>query len=246
MGNIEHIKPYQSSQDSKKNQVQKMFDKIAPAYDSLNSILSLGIDNYWRRKAIQLIPISDAQLEILDVACGTGDMSILASKRFPHYQFTGIDLSEGMLEVGKKRILKINADQIKLQWGDCENLPYEPNTFDAIMVAFGVRNFENLELGIQNMYRVLKENGKIIILEFSKPRVFPFKQIYTAYFRYVLPWIGRIGSKDDKAYKYLYDSVQQFPDYERFVGILEKSGFHHCNYKPLSLGICSIYTGIKS
>ncbi|MEP7197434.1 MAG: bifunctional demethylmenaquinone methyltransferase/2-methoxy-6-polyprenyl-1,4-benzoquinol methylase UbiE [Saprospiraceae bacterium] len=223
-----------------------MFDKIAPVYDLLNTLLSLGADKSWRKTAIKLIPQSDSKLNILDVATGTADMAIMACKRFPNYHFTGLDLSEGMLKIAQKRLKKMDlVSRIELIQGDSEHLPFAENTFDVVMVAFGVRNFENLDLGIDQIYKVIKPGGQIIVLEFSKPRFFPVKQIFNIYFKYVLPLIGKFGSKDPKAYKYLYESVQQFPDYERFVEKLNKAGFTQSNYRPLTFGICCVYNSIK-
>ncbi|MEO6190211.1 MAG: bifunctional demethylmenaquinone methyltransferase/2-methoxy-6-polyprenyl-1,4-benzoquinol methylase UbiE, partial [Saprospiraceae bacterium] len=223
---MEPVKPYGELVESKKKQVKKMFDRIAPAYDTLNTILSLGIDKSWRKKAIAQLPTSTDSLCILDVATGTCDMSIQAAKRYPHYHFIGIDLSDGMLAMGRKRLIKLGLDQnIKIELGDSEELGFQDNTFDATMAAFGVRNFENLELGLRNMNRVIKKNGKIVILEFSKPKAFPFKQLFNFYFKNFLPLIGKFGSSDDQAYKYLYQSVQQFPDYERFLDKLREAGF---------------------
>ncbi|NOT38437.1 MAG: bifunctional demethylmenaquinone methyltransferase/2-methoxy-6-polyprenyl-1,4-benzoquinol methylase UbiE [Saprospiraceae bacterium] len=243
---MQEIKPYSHLTDSKKKQVKNMFDTIAPAYDILNSVLSLGIDQRWRKKAISKIDKSTDPIQILDVATGTGDMAILAAKTFPNAMITGIDLSEGMLKVGVERIEKLKLqNQIQLQYGDCEELDFSNEKFDVAMASFGIRNFENLDAGLSNMYRVLKPGGKIIILEFSKPKSFPFKQIFHFYFKYILPLIGRLGSKDQKAYKYLYESVQQFPDYERFIAKLTQTGFTNCKFQSLSLGICCLYEGQK-
>lgn len=223
-----------------------MFDSIAPAYDILNSVLSLGIDQRWRKKAISLIPQIKEEIQILDVATGTADMAILAAQYSPKAKITGIDLSEGMLKVGTDRIQKQQLqDRIHLKYGDCEELEFEDNKFDVVMAAFGIRNFENLDQGLSNIYRVLKPGGKVILLEFSKPKIFPFKQMFHLYFKYLLPLIGKLGSKDPRAYKYLYESVQQFPDYERLLSKLTLSGFQSCKFQSLSLGICCLYEGKK-
>lgn len=222
-----------------------MFDRIAPEYDKLNSVLSLGIDTRWRNKAIAELPESSASLHILDIATGTGDMCIQARKRYPHYHYTGLDLSDGMLEIGRQRLKKMDIQGIELIQGDSEHLAFHSDRFDAVMAAFGVRNFENLDQGLQEMHRVLKPGGKLVILEFSRPRIFPFRQLFGFYFKNMLPLIGSWGSKDAQAYKYLYESVQQFPDYDRFTDRLTACGFRSASFHSLSLGICCVYTGLK-
>lgn len=242
MGN--EVKPY-AEQGNKKGQVSTMFNRIAPYYDFLNRFLSLGIDTIWRKKAIDLLQSEQPKL-ILDVATGTADVALETVKRLQPDKVIGIDISTEMLEIGKKKIKKRGLDTvIELQEGDSENLPFADNTFDAITVAFGVRNFENLEKGLTEMRRVLKENGKLVVLEFSKPSVFPIKQMFNLYFKYILPTIGRLTSKDPRAYSYLYESVQAFPDGDDFVNILSKTGYKSNQCKPLTLGICSIYSGQK-
>ena len=238
------VKPY-TTDGSKKTQVGNMFDNIAPYYDFLNRFLSLGIDTIWRKKAIQQIRQDKPQV-ILDIATGTADVAIEMAKSLDAEKITGLDLSNEMLEIGRKKVKKRNLQTvIELIQGDSENLPFEDNTFDAITVAFGVRNFENLEAGLSEMQRVLKPDGKLVVLEFSRPTLFPFKQLFNLYFKYILPQIGRLTSKDPKAYKYLYESVQAFPDGDNFLKILEKTGFNSNQCIPLTLGICSIYTGQK-
>jgi demethylmenaquinone methyltransferase/2-methoxy-6-polyprenyl-1,4-benzoquinol methylase len=240
----EEVKPYNPS-ESKKRQVSQMFNRIAPYYDFLNRFLSLGIDTLWRKKAIQLLG-DESPKTILDVATGTADVAIEAARQLKPEKIIGIDISNEMLDIGRTKISKRGMDTIiSLEEGDSENLPFQDNTFDAITVAFGVRNFENLEKGLKEMFRVMKPGGKVIILEFSQPRAFPFKQLYNFYFRNILPLIGKITSKDPKAYRYLYESVQAFPDGERFTSILEKIGYKSNQCIPLTLGVCSIYTGIK-
>jgi len=240
----EHIKPY-SKEEEKKGQVSKMFDNIAPYYDRLNRFLSLGIDKSWRRKAINELKTKSPKV-ILDVATGTGDVAIEMVKQLNPEKIVGLDISKEMLEIGKKKILKKEMSEIiEMEVGDSENLRFENNTFDAVTVAFGVRNFGDLEKGIREMNRVLKKDGKLIVLEFSKPTIFPFKQLFNFYFKYILPLIGRLTSKDKRAYSYLYESVQAFPEGENFIKVLEKTGFKYNSCKRLSLGICSIYTGIK-
>ncbi|XOV93281.1 MAG: bifunctional demethylmenaquinone methyltransferase/2-methoxy-6-polyprenyl-1,4-benzoquinol methylase UbiE [Bacteroidota bacterium] len=238
------VLPYKDKQDTKKKQVATMFDNISSQYDFLNHFLSMGIDILWRKKAIRLLKAHQPKL-ILDIATGTGDFAIEALALNPD-KVIGVDISEGMLEVGRKKLIKKGLDKrIELQSGDSERLLFDDNKFDAIIVAFGVRNFENLEKGLSDMYRVLKKGGKVVILEFSKPRTFPFKQVYQFYFKWILPKIGRLISKDNSAYTYLPESVNEFPDGKDFLGILEKTGFKETECKPLTLGISSIYTGIK-
>lgn len=221
-----------------------MFDNISGNYDFLNHFLSLGIDISWRRKAIKAIA-SIAPKQILDVATGTGDFAIAALKVNPE-RVTGVDISEGMLEVGRKKMKARGLDgKIELLNGDSENLPFGENKFDAVIVAFGVRNFENLEKGLAEMLRVVRPGGKVVVLEFSKPRGFPFKQLYNFYFKFVLPKIGRWVSRDSSAYTYLPESVQAFPDGERFVQILNQLGYKNTACKPLTFGISSLYIGTK-
>ena len=222
-----------------------MFDNIAPYYDFLNHFLSLGIDRIWRRKAIRMIKHEDLET-LLDMATGTGDFAIEAVRQMPELKVIGLDISNEMLELGRKKIEKKNLyGNIEMHYGEAENIDYEDNSFDAITVAFGVRNFENTELGLKEMLRVLKPGGKACILEFTKPTAFPFKQIYNLYFKYILPAIGRITSRDKRAYSYLYESVQAFPDNKQFVELFEKCGYRRTYYKTLSLGICAIYIGEK-
>ncbi len=238
------VNPY-SEQGSKKEQVETMFDKIAPYYDFLNHLLTLNIDVLWRKKTIRAIK-SPSTFNILDIATGTGDLAIMAAKLLSPEKITGLDLSAKMLTIAQEKINKKNLDQlITLTQGDSENLPFKDNTFDAITVGFGVRNFENLEKGLSEIYRVLKPEGKLAILEFSMPTVFPIKQGYHFYFKYILPLIGRITSKDPRAYTYLYESVQAFPDGDKFTTILKGIKFKSSKCKPLTLGICSIYTATK-
>lgn len=238
------VVPYKDQQEGKKEQVANMFNKISKRYDLLNHLLSLGIDISWRKKAIKQLNEIEPR-SILDVATGTGDFAIEALKLKPE-KIVGVDISEGMLEVGRQKMDKMGYSHIiSMELGDSENLPYREKSFDATIAAFGVRNFENLEEGLKGMYRILKNGGKIVVLEFSKPKTFPFKQLYNFYFKAILPIIGRLISKDNSAYTYLPESVQVFPDGQDFLNILQKSGFSDTKCIPLTFGICSIYTGIK-
>ena len=237
------IKPQQDSPVSKKLQVAKMFDNIAKSYDFLNHTLSFGMDFYWRKKAIS--KLTNNPKKILDVATGTADFAIAATK-MKEVQIIGIDISEKMLEIGENKIKQKGLEkQIKLQLADSENLPFESGSFDGITAGFGVRNFENLQLGLSEMCRVLKEDGIAVILEPSKPKSFPVKQIYSAYFHYILPFFGRLISKDNRAYNYLPESVDTFPENEKFIDILKAVGFTKAQHLPLTLGIVSLYIAIK-
>lgn len=238
------VVPYKEDQAGKKQQVARMFDSISGNYDFLNHFLSLGIDIRWRKKAINLLADGKPKI-ILDVATGTGDFAVETLKLNPE-QVIGVDISEGMLEVGRKKMKTRGYEhKIDLRLGDSENLPFEENKFDAVIVAFGVRNFENLEKGLSEMHRVLKPGGRMVVLEFSKPRAFPFKQLYNFYFNFILPKIGRLISRDPAAYTYLPESVQAFPDGDDFASILKRLGFNQTSCKPLTFGISSLYTGIK-
>lgn len=238
------VTPY-DKEDGKKEQVSTMFDNIAKYYDFLNGFLSLGIDNYWRRKAIEQLKMDNPKV-VLDVATGTADLALEIEKALDAKQIVGVDISNEMLAIGRQKIAKKNLSEvITLETGDSENLRFDDNTFDAITVAYGVRNFENLEKGLKEMNRVLKSGGKLIVLEFSKPTIFPFKQLFNFYFKNILPFIGRLTSKDPKAYQYLYESVQAFPDGKQFEAVLQKTNFHSTKSISLTLGICSIYIGKK-
>lgn len=240
---MSHVTPY-GAEGTKKEQVARMFDNISGRYDFLNRFLSVGIDKSWRRKLVKSLKRENPS-DILDVATGTGDLAIAIGKA-GNYRIHGIDISEGMLEVGREKIRKKHLDNsISLQYGDSEEIPFDNAAFDAVTVAFGVRNFENPLAGLAEIQRVLRPGGRIYVLEFSKPRRFPVKQFYGFYFKYILPWWGRMISKDTSAYTYLPASVDAFPDGERFTALMEKAGFSSCSYKLLTFGIASIYTGIK-
>lgn len=239
------VTPYRDSEASKKEQVATMFNNISGTYDFLNHFLSLGIDVIWRKMAIREL-LSDKPKHILDVATGTGDFAFESIKILKPAKITGVDISEGMLAIAKEKIRKRNLHDIfEVSLGDSEKLLFDDHSFDAVTVAYGVRNFENLERGLSDMLRVLKPGGKAVILEFSKPRVFPVKQAYNFYFKYVTPSIGKLFSKDASAYTYLPESVAAFPDGMQFTELMTKVGFKNTKWRPLAFGICSIYTGIK-
>lgn len=238
------VVPYKDKDGSKKEQVAEMFDNISPKYDLLNHLLSGGVDIYWRKRAIKLLRKQQPKV-ILDIASGTGDFAIEALSLHPQ-KIIGVDISEGMLAVGREKIRKLGKqDIITLQSGDSESLSFTDNYFDAVIVSFGVRNFQNLLAGLTEMNRVMKSDGTCVVVEFSKPRSFPFKQFYNFYFKYILPLIGKTVSKDSSAYTYLPESVQAFPDGEAFLEIFKKAGFKNTKCIPLTFGICTIYTGQK-
>lgn len=239
------IKPYKDSDLNKKQQVTKMFDTISKDYDGLNRVISFGIDIKWRNKVVDIVSKSKPNT-ILDIATGIGDLAISLTKTNAK-EIIGLDISEGMLEVGKQKIANKQLDDtIKMIIGDSENLPFDDNTFDAITVAFGVRNFENLDKGLSEILRVLKPNGTFVILETSVPTKTPFKQGYKFYTKYILPTIGKIFSKDRSAYSYLSESASIFPHGEALNNILRKNGFIDVSNKPQTLGVASIYIASKS
>lgn len=224
--------------------MEQMFDNIAHRYDFLNHLLSMGIDKIWRKKVVAILA-KDKPKIILDVATGTADFTLESIKLSPD-KIIGVDLSEQMLSYGREKIVKKGlSDIIALEKGDSQNLRFEDNTFDAITVGFGVRNFENLDAGLKEMYRVLKPGGTLAVLEFSKPKVFPVKQLFYFYFRFVLPIVGNWFSNDKRAYTYLPESVETFPEGEAFIGRLNNAGFKTTICKRLTFGISSIYTGKK-
>ncbi len=239
------IVPFKESDQSKKQQVAAMFDKIAFRYDFLNRFLSAGIDVSWRKKAIKQLQSLQPQ-NILDVATGTGDVAILTQKILHPKKITGIDISQGMLDIGRKKIEKLGLqNQIELVKGDSETIGFADNTFDAITVAFGVRNYQNLEKGLTEMLRVLKPGGKLVVLEFSRPKQFLFKAVYNIYMNTIAPGFGKLIAKNKDAYQYLNDSVQRFPEGQQFLNILKNVGYSSTYSKILTLGICSIYCGSK-
>ena len=238
------VKPYSDSDLTKKEQVEQMFDNISGKYDELNHILSMGIDVGWRKKVVKKVGATKPET-ILYIATGTGDLAIMMAKS-TQAKITGFDLSAGMLEVGKNKVAEQKLDdRIEMIQGDAENMPFADNSFDCITVAFGVRNFENLKKGLDEIYRVLKPGGKFIILEFSQPESFPMKQLYGFYSKNILPRIGKKISKDESAYTYLPESVKAFPYGEEMKNILKNSNFTKTTDKKLTFGIASIYEGLK-
>jgi demethylmenaquinone methyltransferase/2-methoxy-6-polyprenyl-1,4-benzoquinol methylase len=241
----QNVTPYKNQQATKKEQVATMFNNISKTYDFLNHFLSLGIDIIWRKQAIRELE-KDQPKTILDVATGTGDFAFEALKTLNPNKIIGVDISRGMLDIADEKIIKRNkSDVFEVRLGDSEKLLFDDSSFDAVTVAYGVRNFENLEKGIADMLRVLKPGGKAVILEFSKPKAFPVKQLYSFYFNYITPTVGKIFSKDASAYSYLPESVNAFPDGKRFTDLMVKVGYKNTKCKPLAFGICSIYTGVK-
>lgn len=244
MSDAKVVTPYGGEQNEKKKEVATMFNNIAGNYDFLNHFFSMGIDKLWRKKVVKIVS-SVRPRQILDVATGTGDLAIALLQAQPE-KITGIDISEGMLEKGHQKIKDINAHNvIQLQYGDSEDIQFGENTFDAITVAFGVRNYQNLDKGLAEMYRVLKPGAPLVVLEFSKPSNWFFKQVYFFYFCNVLPFIGKIVSKDSRAYTYLPESVRAFPDGSVFAGKLKEAGFKTVKCTSLTFGISTIYEAVK-
>ncbi|WP_142528196.1 bifunctional demethylmenaquinone methyltransferase/2-methoxy-6-polyprenyl-1,4-benzoquinol methylase UbiE [Pedobacter westerhofensis] len=242
----EKITPYQSAAVTKKEQVATMFNNISGTYDFLNHFLSAGIDILWRKKAIRELSALKPRI-MLDVATGTGDFAFEAIKILAPEKIIGVDISVGMLDVARRKIAERKLQHVfTVQTGDSEGLHFDDNHFDAITVAFGVRNYENLEKGLSDMLRVLKPGGKIVILEFSKPTAFPIKQSYNFYFKHLLPVFGKLFSKDARAYTYLNESVIAFPDGKSFTQLMDKVGYQSTKHRPLTFGISAIYTGIKA
>ena len=238
------IKPYKDSALGKKDQVATMFNNISKNYDDLNRVISFGIDISWRKKVVQIVSKNNPQ-QILDIATGTGDLALMMSTLAPE-KIIGLDISEGMLSVGKEKISKAQLnDKIEMVVGDSEDIPYADNTFDAITVSFGVRNFANLDKGLSEIRRVLKPKGTLVVLETSNPTKFPFKQGYKFYTSFILPVIGKLFSKDKIAYSYLSESANFFPFGEAFNNILKKNGFINTTHKPVTFGVATIYSASK-
>lgn len=240
----EYIKPY-GNDGKKSEQVEQMFDNIAPAYDQLNHTLSLGIDKSWRRKAIDWLKPYRPQ-RIMDVATGTGDFAILACRELQPEHLVGTDISEGMMNVGREKVKKAGlSGKISFAREDCTSLSFADNSFDAITVAFGVRNFEDLDKGLSEMCRVLKPGGHLVILELTTPERFPMKQLFAVYSRLVIPTLGKLFSKDNSAYKYLPQTIKAFPQGEVMRGVISRAGFGEVRFRRLTFGICTLYTATK-
>lgn len=239
----ETIKPYHEGDKTK--QVEQMFDNIAPTYDTLNHRLSWNIDKYWRKKALkQLLPFSPQRL--LDIATGTGDFAIQAAGMMSDTAITAVDISEGMMEIGREKVRKAGwTDRISFEKQDCTNLTYPEASFDAVTAAFGIRNFADLDKGLAEMCRVLNKGGHLCILELTKPVSFPMRQLFHLYAHTVLPLYGRLISKDRVAYSYLTKTIEAFPQGEEMVGILKKAGFAEASFKRLTCGICTLYCATK-
>lgn len=238
------VKPYGNTNKSKKEEVAEMFNNISKRYDFLNHFLSVGIDKLWRKRAVRMLREIQPK-RLLDLATGTGDFAIELLRLNPT-EIVGMDISEGMLDVGRQKMKARKFDDIiSMRYGDSEALPFENGYFDALTVGFGVRNYENLEKGLSEMLRVVREGGKVVILEFSKPKRFPIKQYYAFHSRLIIPFFGKRISKDEKAYAYLPESVAAFPEGQDFLDILTKLGYKNVSATPVTGGIATIYTGIK-
>ena len=236
--------PYKESDLGKKEQVTQMFDNVSSNYDFLNRLLTFGIDVSWRKKVVKMVADQNAKI-IMDIATGTGDLAIMLAKINPE-KVIGLDISQGMLDVGKKKVEQLNlTDKVEMVIGDSENLTFADNTFDAITVGFGVRNFEDLEKGLGEIYRVLKTKGTFVVLETSQPTNFPVKQGFTFYSKYIIPTVGKIFSKDKNAYQYLPESAAAFPYGEEFNNILLKTGFNTSKVYPQTFGAATIYQAFK-
>lgn len=240
----EYIKPY-GNDGKKSEQVEQMFDNIAPAYDQLNHTLSLGIDKSWRRKAIDWLKPYRPQ-RIMDVATGTGDFAILACRELQPEHLVGTDISEGMMNVGREKVKKAGlSGKISFAREDCTSLSFADHSFDAITVAFGIRNFDDLDKGLSEMCRVLKPGGHLVILELTTPERFPMKQLFAVYSRLVIPTLGKLFSKDNSAYTYLPQTIKAFPQGEVMRGVISRAGFGEVRFRRLTFGICTLYTATK-
>ncbi len=238
------VKPYKDQESSRKEQVTRMFDNISGNYDFMNRLMTFGIDVKWRKKVVKMVAETKPR-KILDIATGTGDFAIMLAEIKPD-KIVGLDISQGMLEVGKKKVAEKDLDHlIEMVLGDSENLPFEDDSFDAVTVGFGVRNFENLDKGLQEINRVLRPGGIFVVLETSQPEKFPFKQGYKFYSKYIIPFLGRLFSKDKNAYEYLPESAESFPYGQAFNNILKKNQFKSVQNYPLMFGAASIYKAFK-
>ena len=239
------IVPFKASDDAKKEQVREMFDKIAFKYDFLNRFLSMGIDRSWRKKALKMLEASKPK-HILDVATGTGDLAIMAVKILHPESVVGIDISEGMMQLGREKVKKAGLqDSIQMLQGDSEAISFPENSFDAVTVGFGVRNFENLEQGLLEIKRVMRPDAKLIVIEATKPSAPVLKQLFSFYMNRICPLAGKWFSKNDEAYDYLNKSVKYFPEKKAFINILNQLGYRNAFYKTMTLGTCTIYCAEK-
>lgn len=245
--NAERVNPYDGDNRHKTQQVEAMFDSIAPAYDFMNSAMSFGLHRRWLKKALRAIATEhNSPLSILDVATGTADVAIALVRKFPEARITGIDLSEGMLSVGRKKVAKAGlSDRITLTQADCLHLPFGDNSFDAVTVAYGVRNFERLLDGYREMTRVLRPGGRLVVIELSTPKSKLVKPFYKFYTRCIIPVVGRLVSKDVRAYSYLPESIAAVAQGSAMTILMQQAGLAGATYRPLTLGVCTIYTAIK-
>ena len=239
----EEVKPYRDTEE-KRGQIEEMFDNIAPEYDKFNYIVSMNLDRIWRRRAILSLR-EYKPCNILDIATGTGDLAILINKLLAPEKITGCDISEGMMQVAKRKCEKRGITNIKFEKEDCTDLSYLDNTFDAVTSSFGIRNFQDLDKALGEMYRVLRDKGHLVILELSSPSRFPMKQLFPIYAKYIMPQLGYMFSNDRKAYQYLPDSIAAFPQGEQMKGILEKVGFRNVTFRRFAGGVCTFYMAEK-
>ncbi|MBR2318953.1 MAG: bifunctional demethylmenaquinone methyltransferase/2-methoxy-6-polyprenyl-1,4-benzoquinol methylase UbiE [Bacteroidaceae bacterium] len=239
----EEVKPYRDTEE-KRGQIEEMFDNIAPEYDKFNYIVSMNLDRIWRRRAILSLR-EYKPCNILDIATGTGDLAILINKLLAPEKITGCDISEGMMQVAKRKCEKRGITNIKFEKEDCTDLSYPDNTFDAVTSSFGIRNFQDLDKALGEMYRVLRDKGHLVILELSSPSRFPMKQLFPIYAKYIMPQLGYMFSNDRKAYQYLPDSIAAFPQGEQMKGILEKVGFRNVTFRRFAGGVCTFYMAEK-